>query len=313
MGIDISNSRQVIGLQGQERPFTSSFSKAQGCAAAVHSDAQSKMMEFNFKLEATILVPSGAHLIALGDVVGANVPIEGYLKLDPTVLTKWYGMVSPRALVAAGRQVPVVIRNPLPVDVELFRCSKIGTACFTKVDDSQAAEMCLGHLCNPSPDAHPVDALKSSLEHLSASQRKVAEEMLLRRHKAISRGDNDFGLTNWIVHDIDLKEGQETPCYDPQQTTPYHNWEKIDAVVDDILDKRIIEPAVLPWRSHARLVKKKNFDRSWEKDAHFCLNLRSINAKTIWYSRLLSKISEVFDQLQGSVWFSKLDLVSAYH
>jgi hypothetical protein len=112
------------------------------------------------------------------------------VKIDPTVLTK---------LVVAGRQVPVVICNLLPVDVKLFRCSVIRTACFAEVDGSQAAEMRPCHLCDPSPDAHPVDALKSSLELLTTSQRRVAEEMLLRRHKAISRGDNDFGLTNWVV------------------------------------------------------------------------------------------------------------------
>jgi hypothetical protein len=80
-------------------------------------------------------------MIAVGDVVGADVPTKGYLKIDPMILTKRYGMLSPRVLVAAGRQVPVVIRNPLPVDVKLFRCSEIGTACFAEVDDSQAAEM----------------------------------------------------------------------------------------------------------------------------------------------------------------------------
>jgi hypothetical protein len=222
LGVDISHLRQGVGFQGQEIPFTCSFTKARGCAAAVHSDAPSKTIEFTVKLAATIVVPSGAHMIAVGDV-GADVPTEGYLKIDPTVLTKRYGTLSPRALVAAGRQVPVVIRNPLPVDVKLFRCSEIGTACFTEVDDSQAAEMRPGRLCDPSPDAHPVNTLESG--HLTASQRKVAEEMLLRRHKAISRGDDDLGLTDWVVHDIELKQGQEAPCYDPQRTTPYHKRE----------------------------------------------------------------------------------------
>jgi hypothetical protein len=76
LGVDIFHSRQVVGFQGQEIPFTCSFSKAQGCAAAVHSDAPSKMIEFTVKLVATIVVPSGANLIALGDVVGANVPTK---------------------------------------------------------------------------------------------------------------------------------------------------------------------------------------------------------------------------------------------
>jgi hypothetical protein len=157
--------------------------------------------------------------------------------------------------------------------VKLFRCSEIGKACFAEVDDSQAAEMRPGRLCEPSPDAHPVNALE--LGHLSASQRKVGEEMLLRWHQAISRGDDDFGLTDWIVHDIELKLGQETPCYDPQRMIPYHKRDKLDAVVEDLLDKGIIEPAASPRRSHVLLVKKKNLDGSWKKDARFCLDLRS--------------------------------------
>jgi hypothetical protein len=136
LGVEISHLRQVVGFQGQEIPFTCSFAKARGCAAAVHSDAPSKTIEFTVKLAVTIVVPSGVHMIPVGDVVGADVPTEGYLKIDPTVLTKRYGMLLPRALVAAGWQVPVVIRNPLPVDVKLFWCSKIGTACFAEVDDS---------------------------------------------------------------------------------------------------------------------------------------------------------------------------------
>jgi hypothetical protein len=183
-------------------------------------------------------------MIALGDVEGADAPTEGSLRIDPMVLTKRYGMLSPRVLVTARRQVPVMIRNPLPVDVKLFCCSEIETACFAAVDDSQAAEMQPGRLYDPSPDAHPVNALE--LGHLTASQRKVAEEMLLRRHKAISHGDDDFGLTDWIVHDIELKQGQETPCYDPQRMIPYHKRDKLDTVVEDLLDKEIIEPVVLP-------------------------------------------------------------------
>jgi hypothetical protein len=72
--VDISHSWQVVGFQGQEIPFTCSFFKVQRCAAAVFSGAPSQMLEFTVRLAAVTVVPSGAHLIALGDVVGANVP-----------------------------------------------------------------------------------------------------------------------------------------------------------------------------------------------------------------------------------------------
>jgi hypothetical protein len=103
--------------------------RAQGCATAINGGASPQVLEFIVKLAATTVVPSGTHLIALGEVVGQEVPTEGYLKIDPVVLTKHYGILLPRALVATGPQVPVVIRNPLSVDVKLFRCFEVGMAC----------------------------------------------------------------------------------------------------------------------------------------------------------------------------------------
>ena len=65
--------------------------------------------------------------------------------------------------------------------------------------------------------------------------------MLLWQHQAISQNDQDFSLTNWVQHDIALKTGHEEPLCDPQRSVPYKKWEAMQALVDDLSEKGIIE------------------------------------------------------------------------
>ena len=44
-----------------------------------------------------------------------------------------------------------------------------------------------------------------------------------------------------------------------------------------------------------------------------CVDYRSLNAVTIKNKYSLSKIDELFDQLKGAKYFSKIDLRSRYH
>ena len=52
----------------------------------------------------------------------------------------------------------------------------------------------------------------------------------------------------------------------------------------------------------------------WKKDGglRFCIDLRKLNERTIKDTYSLSWIDETLDSLQGSQWFSSLDLKSGY-
>ncbi|GKB18692.1 putative reverse transcriptase domain-containing protein [Tanacetum coccineum] len=72
-------------------------------------------------------------------------------------------------------------------------------------------------------------------------------------------------------------------------------------------DKGFIRPSSSPWGAPVLFVKKK--DGSFR----MCIDYRELNKLTIKNSYPLPRIDDLFDQLQGSQYFSKIDLRSGYH
>ena len=74
-----------------------------------------------------------------------------------------------------------------------------------------------------------------------------------------------------------------------------------------MLNKGFIRPSASPWGAPVLFVKKK--------DGSFgmCIDYRQLNKVTIKNKYPLPRIDDLFDQLQGSCVFSKIDLRSGYH
>ena len=73
-----------------------------------------------------------------------------------------------------------------------------------------------------------------------------------------------------------------------------------------MLEKDIIQPSVSPWSSPVVLVKKR------DGKYHFCFDYRKLNAVTQKDSYPLHRIDDTLDWLQGTCYFSTLDLQSGY-
>ena len=78
------------------------------------------------------------------------------------------------------------------------------------------------------------------------------------------------------------------------------------AHVQEMLDIGAIHQSHSPWASTVVLV--------WKKDGglRFCINLRKLNNQTVKEVYSLPWIDKTLDSLQGSQWFSSLNLKSRY-
>ncbi|GJQ94426.1 putative reverse transcriptase domain-containing protein [Tanacetum coccineum] len=77
--------------------------------------------------------------------------------------------------------------------------------------------------------------------------------------------------------------------------------------LQELSDKGFIRPNSSPWGALILFVKKKN------GSFRMCIDYRELNKLTVKNRYPLSRIDDLFDQLQGSSVYSKIDLRSGYH
>ncbi|GJQ93258.1 putative reverse transcriptase domain-containing protein [Tanacetum coccineum] len=77
--------------------------------------------------------------------------------------------------------------------------------------------------------------------------------------------------------------------------------------LQEMLENGFIRPCVSPWGAPVLFVKKK------DGSMRLCIDYRKLNRITIRNRYPLPRIDDLFDQLQGAKYFSKIDLRSIYH
>ncbi|GJR90538.1 putative reverse transcriptase domain-containing protein, partial [Tanacetum coccineum] len=97
----------------------------------------------------------------------------------------------------------------------------------------------------------------------------------------------------------------------PVAKSPYRlalsELEELSGQLKELQDKCSIQPSSSPWGAPVLFVKKK--DGSFR----MCIDYRELNKLTIKNRYPLPRIDDLFDQQQGSQFFSKIDLRSGYH
>ena len=87
---------------------------------------------------------------------------------------------------------------------------------------------------------------------------------------------------------------------------PPHMYDDMRAHIQEMLDIGAIHKLQSPWASGVVLVQRK------DGGLRFCIDLRKLNNWTVKDAYLLPWIDETLDSLQGTQWFSSLDLKSGY-
>ncbi|GJQ94151.1 putative reverse transcriptase domain-containing protein [Tanacetum coccineum] len=105
---------------------------------------------------------------------------------------------------------------------------------------------------------------------------------------------------------IDLIPGAAPVARAPYRLAP-SEMKELSEQLQELSKKGFIRPSSSPWGAPVLFVKKK--DGSFR----MCIDYRELNKLTIKNRYPLPRIDDLFDQLQGSSVYSKIDLRSGYH
>ena len=112
--------------------------------------------------------------------------------------------------------------------------------------------------------------------------------------------DRDVEFTIYLV-----------PSIAPISMAPYRmtplELRELKVQLQELVDKGFIKPCVSPWGAPMLFVKKN------DRTMRLCIDYRQLNKAIIRNKYPLPRIDDMFDQLQGTIVFSKIDLRSGYH
>ncbi|GJV19387.1 putative reverse transcriptase domain-containing protein [Tanacetum coccineum] len=109
-----------------------------------------------------------------------------------------------------------------------------------------------------------------------------------------------------VEFQIDLIPGATPIARAPYRLAP-SEMQELSNQLHELADRGFIRPRTSPWGAPVLFVKKK------DESFRMCIDYRELNKLTVKNRYPLPRIDDLFDQLQGSSIYSKIDLRSGYH
>jgi len=148
--------------------------------------------------------------------------------------------------------------------------------------------------------------MMSSLpKELTREQQRAVKDLLTEHEAIFSKGEYDIGRTPYVECRIDT--GAHHPIRQALRRHPFKYLDVIDKQVEEMKAHGITEPAASPWASNVVLVCKK------DNSLRFCIDYRKLNGVSVQDSYPIPLIDNCLNALQGSSWFSTLDLRAGYY
>ncbi|MCO5586260.1 hypothetical protein L7F22_040199 [Adiantum nelumboides] len=158
--------------------------------------------------------------------------------------------------------------------------------------------------------------VKDSLSDVNKTQ---VNESGLQEHVELSKFLNQFQdvFIDDTPGELPLKQGDDDheieliPGISPPNKPPYRvsqaQQEEIMRQVNELVEKGMVRPSSSPFSSPVLLVHKKDGTYC------MCVDYRALNKITIKNRFLVPRIEDLYDNLQGSTYFNRIDLKNGYH
>ena len=126
----------------------------------------------------------------------------------------------------------------------------------------------------------------------------------MKHTEIIAKSKYDLGSTGIVKHETDT--GNSKKIKQQMCRLPLNKHKDAKQEFEAMLANEIIEPSTSAWASPTVLVSKK------DSSTRFCVDYSKLNEVTCKDSYRLQIISDCFDALGDTKWFSTIDLQSVY-
>lgn len=140
---------------------------------------------------------------------------------------------------------------------------------------------------------------------LTPQQRDAVYQLIQVYRSTFAQNLSELGCTN--LTEMDLKLSDHTPVVYRPYRLSYKDRETVKNMVGELLQNGIIEESSSSYASPILLVSKKTGGQ------RLCVDYRTLNSRTIKDHFPLPRIEDQIDSLNGSKYFTNLDLTSGYY
>lgn len=151
---------------------------------------------------------------------------------------------------------------------------------------------------------------KLRLDHTNEEERECISQLCYEYRDIFYCDKIPLSFTNQVKHNI--RTVHEDPIYIRPYRHPHSQNKEIQNQVDKLLYDNVIQESHSPWSAPVHLVPKKP-DATGEVKFRMVIDYRRLNELTTDDKYPLPNITDLFDRLGKSVYFSTLDLASGYH
>ncbi|GJR97577.1 putative reverse transcriptase domain-containing protein [Tanacetum coccineum] len=243
---------------------------------------------------------------AVGDLFGKDIGEVCTAKAVRLILlgTKWFMLLALSDIGHSG-------------ELRLLVASDIGS--YLDLLEELVTKKVIYHLFNDEVEFHSMDWLSTYHAVIVGAEKMVRIPFgneILTFH---GDGSNNAHVTTKNAEDKSKeKQLEDVPIVQDfpkvfleDLSAPYRlapsEMKELPVQLKELSDKSFIRPSSSPWGAPILFVKKK--DRSFR----MCIDYRELNKLMVKNRYLLPRIDDLFDQLQGSSDYSKIDLKPGYH
>ena len=225
----------------------------------------------------------------------------GYFVPAPRIKDQ-LGLILDDALLEPNSNNSILIFNPNIYDIQIPKGLKLGYVTPVIAVDVIHENMFQGlEKEDPSPKNETPEFILGTND---PQQIEPLLELLQREKDLFVENVSQIRTAVDVEHEIKLFD--DTPIKQKPYPTSATERELIRQQVREMLANDFIQESQSPFSSPVVMIKKKDGTQ------RFCIDYRKLNAVTIKDNHPLPRIDNVLEQLAGSIYFSTLDLQSAY-